>query len=553
MRRFAGFELDEARAELRTPAGQALRLRPKTLKMLSLLAANPGRVITKQELMDAVWPNVHVGDDSLFQCIREIRAALGDERRELIRGVSGRGYLFAVEVTSQDAPARIAPEIPAPTPAPTPASPPPAGLRRRPVAMAALAAAVLGLVVAAAVILHGFGAPGGPRKPTVAVMPIAAANADPAAAAMAQAVGVRLTGGLAQIENIRVVAPETGVPKADYLVGADLLKGPDGWDVQARLTRTATQEVVWSAQIPVAADRDPAALQTRMAAVIGYPLAERLNALANGGGAADGGATASAGEAQTVIEQATASIAQVSRERFALSERMLKTALAADRDNVDLAVGLASLQLRGVQMNWYPPADRDKAVANARRVLEHTLRVQPASAPALTTYCRLLESTNDFADSLVACARALAYNPWDGTARTHIGMDQLELGRFDDAAASFRQADADGMPEVSRWVWKLDLGMTYLLMGRDAEALPWLNSSIAITPATGRSYIMLAVAYQGLGRTDEAHAAIAKALALRPGTTVANLGFPTKNESPAYLAAAQRVYRLAGAAGLPER
>ena len=111
MRSLAGFEQYEALAELRTPARPELRLRPKTLKMLSLLAANPGRVITKQELMDAVWPNVHVGDDSLFQCIREIRAALGDERRELIRGVSGRGYLFAVEVTSQDAPARIAPAI----------------------------------------------------------------------------------------------------------------------------------------------------------------------------------------------------------------------------------------------------------------------------------------------------------------------------------------------------------------------------------------------------------------------------------------------------------
>jgi DNA-binding winged helix-turn-helix (wHTH) protein len=40
--------------------------------MLRLLAANPGRVFGWQELMEAVWPNVHVAEDSLFQCIREL-------------------------------------------------------------------------------------------------------------------------------------------------------------------------------------------------------------------------------------------------------------------------------------------------------------------------------------------------------------------------------------------------------------------------------------------------------------------------------------------------
>ena len=49
--------------------------------------------------MEAVWPNVHVGEDSLFQCIREIRTALGDDKRQVVRVISGRGYLFQAEVT----------------------------------------------------------------------------------------------------------------------------------------------------------------------------------------------------------------------------------------------------------------------------------------------------------------------------------------------------------------------------------------------------------------------------------------------------------------------
>jgi hypothetical protein len=87
--RFAGFELDQQRAELRRPDGCQIKLRPKTLEMLQLFAANTGRVLSKQELMEAVWPNIHVAEDSLFQCIREVRSALGDDRRQMIRVVSG--------------------------------------------------------------------------------------------------------------------------------------------------------------------------------------------------------------------------------------------------------------------------------------------------------------------------------------------------------------------------------------------------------------------------------------------------------------------------------
>src|ERR1700743_420565 len=96
--RFAGFELDEGRADLRGSDGQSIKLRPKTLGILILLASNAGRVVSKQEIMDAVWPNVHVGDDSLFQVIREVRTALGDDGRQLVKLVSGRGYLFTAEV-----------------------------------------------------------------------------------------------------------------------------------------------------------------------------------------------------------------------------------------------------------------------------------------------------------------------------------------------------------------------------------------------------------------------------------------------------------------------
>ena len=46
---------------------------------------------------------VHVGDDSLFQCIRELRTALGDGQRQIVKLVSGRGYTFDAEVQIEPA------------------------------------------------------------------------------------------------------------------------------------------------------------------------------------------------------------------------------------------------------------------------------------------------------------------------------------------------------------------------------------------------------------------------------------------------------------------
>ncbi len=95
---FAGFELDQQRMELRTPAGAAIRLRPKTFSLLLMLASNPKRVLSKDELIAKVWPNIYVGEDNLFQCIREVRVALGDDKHELVRAVSGQGYIFETVV-----------------------------------------------------------------------------------------------------------------------------------------------------------------------------------------------------------------------------------------------------------------------------------------------------------------------------------------------------------------------------------------------------------------------------------------------------------------------
>lgn len=75
---FDRFTLDLARGCLRA-GDQEIDLRPKTFEVLRYLAENTGRLIPKQELFEIIWPNVIVTDDSLVQCIRELRQNLGDD------------------------------------------------------------------------------------------------------------------------------------------------------------------------------------------------------------------------------------------------------------------------------------------------------------------------------------------------------------------------------------------------------------------------------------------------------------------------------------------
>ncbi len=135
----------------------------------------------------------------------------------------------------------------------------------------------------------------------------------------------------------------------------------------------------------------------------------------------------------------------------------------------------------------------------------------------------------------------------------HIGLAQVQLGRFEEALATFKLADRYDTPQVSRWTWPLGVGMTLMLMDRSEEALPWLQRSLAISPGSGRTYMLLSAVYQQLGRPDEARAAMAKGIALRPGSNLSNTALPPKKASPIFKAASVWIGRAYLAAGLPER
>jgi predicted ATPase/DNA-binding winged helix-turn-helix (wHTH) protein len=97
---FGRFTLDLRRGCLRHDDTE-IKLRPKSFEVLRHLVENAGRLVPKDEIMRAVWPNVTVSDESLARCISDIRLALLD-RQQIIRTVPRRGYLLAVPTVESE-------------------------------------------------------------------------------------------------------------------------------------------------------------------------------------------------------------------------------------------------------------------------------------------------------------------------------------------------------------------------------------------------------------------------------------------------------------------
>jgi DNA-binding winged helix-turn-helix (wHTH) protein len=101
--RFDVFALDLTRCLL-LRGSEELSLRRQSFDVLRTLAERRGGVVSKDDLLNAVWPGVKVTDDSVVQCVKEIRRALGADARWIVRTVPGRGYEFMAAVAAAEAP-----------------------------------------------------------------------------------------------------------------------------------------------------------------------------------------------------------------------------------------------------------------------------------------------------------------------------------------------------------------------------------------------------------------------------------------------------------------
>lgn len=108
--RFSNCEFDELRRELRVN-GKRAELESKPLDILLQLLLHSGEVVTKEELLDAVWPSVMVVDGSLATAVSKLRKAMGDEQHPVVLTVPRIGYRLAVPVYCKAVPVDPGPEL----------------------------------------------------------------------------------------------------------------------------------------------------------------------------------------------------------------------------------------------------------------------------------------------------------------------------------------------------------------------------------------------------------------------------------------------------------
>jgi TolB-like protein/DNA-binding winged helix-turn-helix (wHTH) protein len=286
-----GVSADLANETLTDASGTTIELRPQCFAVLRSLLAKPNQLVTKNELMQAVWPGTAVTDDSLVQCIHEIRQALRDEERTVLKTVPKRGYRLVLPEAVPDQPAAAGGQaVVDPAVVPPPAAAP----LRWPAARRLAAAATVLVLVGAALWLWLIEHRPGARLDTattaaVAVLPFAALSGD-TARSFADGITEDVITDLAKLAGISVVARDTRADPASlpaavaqvarelglrYVLVGSVRRDGDRVRVNAHLIDAVAGHHLWAERYDARLD-DALALEDRLARSIVSALATKL-------------------------------------------------------------------------------------------------------------------------------------------------------------------------------------------------------------------------------------------------------------------------------------
>jgi TolB-like protein/DNA-binding winged helix-turn-helix (wHTH) protein len=268
--RFNGVTVDLDAELVRDAAGREMPLRAQSFAVLRHLVANAGRIVTKDELFAAVWKGVAVTDDSLVQCVRDIRQALGDEAQAVLKTVPRRGYRLDLP------PAAVA--------APGP------GRRasRWPAVLAGAAFGALAVVVAATAWREPAAEADG--LPSIAVLPFDDMSAAQDIGYLGDGLAEDVISMLARSPDVMVIARNSsfaygGAPVdvrqvgeelgVDYVLEGSVRREGAALRVVAQLNDAETGAHVWAERFDQRGDDPPALMDAVADRIIGTLIGER--------------------------------------------------------------------------------------------------------------------------------------------------------------------------------------------------------------------------------------------------------------------------------------
>jgi len=454
-------------------AGETLRIEPKAMEVLMALAARAGQVVSREELLAAVWPGVVVGDEALTQSIIKLRRALGDNPRapSYIETISKRGYrLIAPVRQGGDAPAAPA--------------------RRRLPRRALAACALVALVAAAGYVTHRVARPVAARTMadlmaehqagflTLTVLPFESLGAAGEQAYLARGISNDLMTDLSRLPGLRLIAASRAAPdsaaKARYLVSGSVQRESGTLRINIRLIDTASNQQLWSERY------------------------ERPY-----------------GDLFKVQDEITRKLTQVlpgkltDAVRQSLARRYTRSLEAYD----DFLRGQALFLVRRSEDNeeargYYRKAlELDPNFARAYAglamtyAMEFRLRPTASSSPALARAAELAETARQIDPEIPEVYWALAFV--DAQSRRHRQAIEL-LQRAIELNPSYADAYAF-------------MGGIYTYIGKPAKSIPLLRAALRLNPDGGHLYfLLLGRAYLFENDTEQALINLRQASARNP-------------------------------------
>lgn len=525
------FSFDPETEVLRGPDGAEVALRPQTRQVLALLVRHAGTLVSKDRLMAEVWPDTHVTDDSLVQCISEIRKALGADGGRL-RTVPKQGYRLELSAPSE------------------------AGVtgRRRLILAVVVVIALVGL--AGAWMLRPHPAPA--RLHTIAVLPFENIGADDTYAYFTNGITEDLVVSLSKIPDLAVIARSTAAAvageaedprevarrlRADYVVDGSLRRVGDALKMTAALVEAETGETAWAESY----DGDVAEIFDFQDAVLDEivrVLAVRLSPAERERLGIHGTDDIAAYDAYLRgMELQNFLTPQANRD----AEAAFREAIRRDPDYAAAHAYLSLVLSNAAEYGW--TEDEAAAVDEALQQGARAIALDPELPFAHFAMGRLKSRAfvSDFDGALAAFRTAIGLKPNYYDAYAFMANVLVFSGHADEALAAIEDVMARN-PRPPYWYY-VPLGLANFYLGNEEAAEAALQEVLKRNPNSPHAMRTLIALYGRMGDPDEAQWVAGEYEALGHPATVSAMTSDMSVRHPPYVAALTEGLRMAG---LPE-
>ncbi len=553
---FGSFVLDVDRGALLRD-GEEVKLRPKAFDVLRYLVEHRGRVISRDELLDAIWPDVVVTEDAVTQCLIDVRRAIGDTSQRKIRTVTKRGYVFEETVTEQSRPE--------PGAEPGPASARQPGFGRWAIGVAAFA--VVGLV-AVWLSMASNRAPATDTaavaevtpEPSIAVLPFSVLSDDRTQTYFADGVSEEILNLLARQRGLRVIARTSSFSFRDrnvdvaaiaeqlgvtHVLEGSLRNDGDQIRVNVQLVDAATGEYLWTERFDRALSASNLfAIQGEIASTVSESLKtelstreharlrkiptdslEALDAYFEGRGKMETRNPGELSEAEALFEKAVELDPDFALGHVALADvyrlrnnyGSLPNSIANERTEAAVEAALAINDQLG---EAYAPLGnllvRRGDLYGAERAFLRGIELSPNYAPLYQWYAELLSlALGRPHDALSYSKMSVALDPRSAIIRRDHARTLADAGRLDEALEQYDLAIAIDPDLAIGYMGKAIL--LHAHKGEIADAIPLYRQARRFTPTSPWLMHFLSGALLDLGDFDRAAALIDEAMSRAPG------------------------------------